>query len=59
MSQDVIDQLLAQLEAHKQMLNEALNSNIVFRTDNILLRKKLSELNKPKEEVPNAPDTQC
>ena len=42
---DGIDGLLAQLDAHKQMFNESLNSNLQLRAQNLLLQKQLNTLN--------------
>lgn len=45
MSQEVIESLIAQLEASKQMYNEALNSLYQVRTHNVALQRQMSVIN--------------
>jgi|SRR5580698_2559723 chromosome segregation ATPase len=40
---NALDGVVAQLEAHKQMLNESLNTILQLRTHNIMLQKNLNE----------------
>jgi len=40
---NTLDAVGAQLDAHKQMLNESLNSILQLRTHNIMLQKQLNE----------------
>lgn len=44
MSQDLINGLQAQLDACKQMHNETLNNNLIFRANMILLQTELKTL---------------
>ncbi len=45
MTQQAIDSLAAQLDATKQMFNEAMNSNLVLRTQCIVLAKTANDAN--------------
>jgi len=42
--QNILEGVTAQLDAHKQMLNEALNTNLQLRTQNIMMQKRLNEV---------------
>lgn len=44
MSNEIVENLNAQLEASKQMYNEALNNMFQLRTNNLLLQQKLHTL---------------
>lgn len=46
MSQELLDALSAQLDATKQMYNEAMNSTLQVRTQNIMLQKQCQDLTK-------------
>lgn len=55
MSQAELDGLIAQLEASKQMYNEALNTSYQLRTENVMLKKQvqtfLANMQKQAEEA--------
>jgi hypothetical protein len=50
-NQDTINSFIAQLEAHKQALNEYINANLVMRTQLNLQQKLIQDLNAKLEEL--------
>ncbi len=54
MSTEVIESLIAQLEASKQMYNEALNSLYQVRTHNVALQRQMSVINNRLTELEKA-----
>ena len=54
MSQEVIESLISQLEASKQMYNEALNNLYQVRTHNVTLQRQMSAINNRLAELEKA-----
>jgi len=72
-NQQGVEGLLAQLDAHKEHLNESLNTGLNMRTNVIYLKKQnntltaqinelksqLEQANKKLSEITNAPNKEC
>lgn len=54
MSQEVMENLMAQVEASKQMYNEALNQLFQVRTHNFMLQRQMQAINAKLTEIETA-----